>query len=140
MSREDTCLDHAGPLGPGVAVEQVKPRRLPRIDDMTRLCRTVRTPAEPKAERTTSLAEVASEVETPALLARSVLGELGTVHVMTPGFRAEEMAELDTPCGLVAFNSPTVTEVVRPAGGTRKSRGRSRSHANREEMPTSSTR
>jgi carboxynorspermidine decarboxylase len=40
-----------------------------------------------------------------ARLARSVLGGSGTVHITTPGFLADEMAELDTLCDSIAFNS-----------------------------------
>jgi carboxynorspermidine decarboxylase len=40
-----------------------------------------------------------------ATLAHDVLQGLGTVHITTPGFRAEEMAALDGLCDYVAFNS-----------------------------------
>jgi carboxynorspermidine decarboxylase len=40
-----------------------------------------------------------------ARLARSVVGDAGTVHVTTPGFREGEMAGLDALCDHVAFNS-----------------------------------
>ena len=38
-------------------------------------------------------------------LARSVLGERGTVHVTTPGYRPDEMAELGELCDHVTLNS-----------------------------------
>ncbi|MHC5539429.1 type III PLP-dependent enzyme domain-containing protein [Singulisphaera rosea] len=40
-----------------------------------------------------------------ARLARSVIGDSGSVHITTPGFRAAEMAEIDRFCDHVAFNS-----------------------------------
>lgn len=40
-----------------------------------------------------------------ARLARSVVGDSGSVHITTPGFRAAEMPEIDRLCDHVAFNS-----------------------------------
>jgi carboxynorspermidine decarboxylase len=38
-------------------------------------------------------------------LARSVLGEAGSVHITTPGFRPAEIDELDALCDRISFNS-----------------------------------
>lgn len=40
-----------------------------------------------------------------ARLARSVLGNGGSVHITTPGFRPDEMREIASLCDFVAFNS-----------------------------------
>jgi len=40
-----------------------------------------------------------------AMIAREVLGDEGTVHVTTPGFRAEEIDKLAETCDYIAFNS-----------------------------------
>ena len=40
-----------------------------------------------------------------ARLARSVLGDSGTVHITTPGLRCDEMDEIGSLCDHVAFNS-----------------------------------
>jgi carboxynorspermidine decarboxylase len=37
--------------------------------------------------------------------ARGVLGDSGSVHITTPGFRADEIAEIDQLCDYIAFNS-----------------------------------
>ncbi len=40
-----------------------------------------------------------------AELARSILGEGGSVHITTPGFRPDEMARLNEVCDYIALNS-----------------------------------
>jgi carboxynorspermidine decarboxylase len=52
-----------------------------------------------------------------ARLARSVLGDAGTVHVTSPGLRAGEMDELGTLCDFVAFNSLPQFRRLAPALG-----------------------
>ncbi len=47
-------------------------------------------------------------------LARKVIGEKGTVHITTPGFRPEELRELGRLCNSVAFNS--LSQLHRLAG------------------------
>ena len=40
-----------------------------------------------------------------ARLARSVIGDSGTVHITTPGFRGDEAGDISSLCDFVAFNS-----------------------------------
>ena len=40
-----------------------------------------------------------------ARLARSVVGDAGSVHITTPGFRRDEAEEVDSLCDYVSFNS-----------------------------------
>src|SRR5262249_36773511 len=49
-----------------------------------------------------------------ARLARGVIGQRGTVHVTTPGFRPDELGELGRLCDHVTFNS--VSQLRRLAG------------------------
>jgi len=52
-----------------------------------------------------------------ARLARSVLGDAGSVQVTTPGFRPAEVAELGRLCNHVAFNSLSQLRRLAPALG-----------------------
>jgi carboxynorspermidine decarboxylase len=56
-----------------------------------------------------------------ARLAREVVAEGGTVHITTPGFRPDEMAEVGRLCDHVAFNSLTqlrrFRDALPPCGG-----------------------
>ena len=49
-----------------------------------------------------------------ARLARSVIGDLGSVHITTPGLRGDEADEIGSMCDYVAFNSLSQWEMHSP--------------------------
>ena len=49
-----------------------------------------------------------------ARLARSVIGDAGSVHITTPGLRGDELGEIGSLCDYVAFNSLSQWEMHSP--------------------------